>query len=53
MGVGANLGDPVRQVERALLELDRWGRLRVSSLYRAEPLGERPQPWDINAVAEL
>ena len=25
----------------------------MSSLYRAEPLGERPQPWYINAVAEL
>jgi 2-amino-4-hydroxy-6-hydroxymethyldihydropteridine diphosphokinase len=43
----------VRQVERALAALGRLGRVRASSLFRTEPLGERGQPWYVNAVAEL
>ncbi len=43
----------MRQVERALAELARWGPLRASSLYRTEPLGDPNQPWYVNAVAEL
>ena len=53
VGLGANLGDPVRQIETALRELAGWGPLRVSSLYRTEPLGDPTQPWYVNAVAEL
>ncbi len=53
IGLGANLGDPVRQVQRALAELAAWGPLRASSLYRTEPLGDPDQPWYVNAVAEL
>jgi len=43
----------VRQVEGALAELACWGPLRISSLYRTEPLGDPDQPWFVNAVAEL
>jgi 2-amino-4-hydroxy-6-hydroxymethyldihydropteridine diphosphokinase len=53
VGIGANLGDPEAQVQRALADLERLGRLRASSLYRSEPLGEPDQPWFVNAVAEL
>jgi 2-amino-4-hydroxy-6-hydroxymethyldihydropteridine diphosphokinase len=40
-------------VERALDSLRALGRLRASSLYRSEPLGEPGQPWYVNAAAEL
>ncbi len=53
IGLGANLGDPIAQVERALCELRCLGSLRASSLYRTEPLGDADQPWYVNAVAEL
>lgn len=53
VGVGANLGDPVRQVREALAALGGLGKLRASSLYRSEPLGDPQQPWYVNAVAEL
>ncbi len=52
IGVGANLGDPVAQVEWALRELAKRGPTRFSSLYRSEPLGDPEQPWYVNAVAE-
>jgi 2-amino-4-hydroxy-6-hydroxymethyldihydropteridine diphosphokinase len=56
VGLGANLGEPRRQVEAALGELDAIPRTRVvkrSSLYRSCPLGYANQPDFINAVAEL
>lgn len=53
VGLGANLGDPEAQVRGALRELARLGDLRASSLYRTEPVGDRTQPWYVNAVAEL
>lgn len=56
VGVGANLGDPVRQVREALAALDRLPQTRVSarsSLYRCAPIGELDQPDFINAVALL
>ncbi len=53
VGIGANLGDPVRQVRGALDALAALGLARASSLYRTEPLGDPGQPWYVNAVAEL
>lgn len=53
VGVGANLGEPLRQVRAALAALGGLGKLRASSLYRSEPLGDPDQPWYVNAVAEL
>jgi 2-amino-4-hydroxy-6-hydroxymethyldihydropteridine diphosphokinase len=53
VGLGANLGDPAAAVRGALRELARWGPLRASSLWRSEPLGDRGDPWYVNAVAEL
>jgi 2-amino-4-hydroxy-6-hydroxymethyldihydropteridine diphosphokinase len=40
-------------VTAALADLARLGRLRASSLYRTEPLGDPDQPWYVNAVAQL
>lgn len=56
VGLGANLGDPRRQLEQALRELDELPdtRLRTrSSLYRSAPVGHAGQPDFVNAVAEL
>ena len=56
VGVGSNLEEPARQVERALSELDGLPHSRVvrrSSLYRSAPLGHAAQPDFVNAVAQL
>ena len=52
LGLGANLGDPRRQLADAVARL---GALledvRVSSVYRSEPVGHRDQPDFYNLVA--
>lgn len=56
IGLGSNLGDPRRQVERALEALDRLPltrRAATSRLYASRPLGPQDQPDFINAVALL
>jgi 2-amino-4-hydroxy-6-hydroxymethyldihydropteridine diphosphokinase len=56
VGIGSNLGDPVREVEQAFGELDRLPHSRVvkrSSLYRSAPVGYADQPDFVNAVAQL
>jgi len=54
VGVGANLGDCIATVERALTELDSLGRVaRRSSLYRTQPWGNLEQPPFVNAAALL
>lgn len=38
----------------AIAELEKWGPLRASSLWRTEPLGgDSSQPWYVNAVVEV
>jgi 2-amino-4-hydroxy-6-hydroxymethyldihydropteridine diphosphokinase len=56
VGVGSNLGDPLRQVRDALAELGRLPHTRLvksSSLYRSAPVGYAAQPEYVNAVAQL
>lgn len=56
VGLGANLGDPRRQVESALGALGRLGASRrgpVSPPYRSAPLGPADQPDYLNAVVVL
>ena len=54
VGVGANLGDPARNVERALELLGELGAVVArSALYRTRPWGKADQPWFVNAVALL
>jgi len=56
VGLGSNLDDPQRQVERALAELHAIPRtklVRASSLYRSAPVGYAQQPDFVNAVAQL
>lgn len=56
IGIGSNLGDPVRNVRAALSSikaLDRTGFLAASALYRNPPMGPADQPDYVNAVASV
>jgi len=56
VGLGSNLDDPRAQVLRAaaaLAQLPQTGSVRLSPLYRTQPLGEVVQPVFVNAVAGL
>ncbi len=56
IGLGANLGDPRRQLTEALDRLaaaEEVEVLRVSSFYLNPPLGPPDQPWYVNAVAQV
>lgn len=56
IALGANLGDPVAQVRRALDELARLPATRLevySALYRSQAEGYTAQPDFINAVARV
>lgn len=56
VGLGSNLGDPRRQVERAFDDLAALASTRLvarSPLYRSAPWGVTDQPAFVNAVAEL
>ena len=56
VGLGANLGDPERQLRAAMDALDALPHVRIaraSSLYRSAPWGRVDQPEFINAVVEL
>jgi 2-amino-4-hydroxy-6-hydroxymethyldihydropteridine diphosphokinase len=54
IGIGSNLGDSVKNVERAIGELTTLGALVArSSLYETAPWGDVEQPEFINAAALL
>lgn len=56
IGLGSNLDNPRRQVERALEALDRLPLTRcreTSRLYASRPVGPQDQPDFVNAVARL
>ena len=56
IGLGANLGDPLRQLReaaRALAALPGSSRGPLSPVYRSAPLGPQDQPDFLNAVAAL
>lgn len=56
IGLGANLGDPRRQLQEALAKLaaaEEVEVLKVSTFYLTLPLGPPDQPWYVNAVAQL
>jgi 2-amino-4-hydroxy-6-hydroxymethyldihydropteridine diphosphokinase len=56
LGLGSNLGDPVRQLQAAisaLAELPSTRLLRQSALYRCAPWGIVDQPEFVNAVVEI
>lgn len=56
VALGANLGDPVGQIETALEDLTKLSGTRViqrSGLYASKPAGYADQPDYVNAVAKL
>jgi 2-amino-4-hydroxy-6-hydroxymethyldihydropteridine diphosphokinase len=56
IGLGANLGDPRRQLREALAGLaaaEEVEVLAVSRFYLNPPLGPEDQPWYVNAVARV
>jgi 2-amino-4-hydroxy-6-hydroxymethyldihydropteridine diphosphokinase len=56
VGIGANLGDPAAQIERALELLaaeDGVEVIAVSSLRETDPVGYEDQPRFLNGAAEL
>jgi len=56
IGLGANLGDPHRQLQEALAKLaavEEVEVLKVSAFYLNPPLGPPEQPWYVNAVAQV
>lgn len=56
IGLGANEGDPRRQVEEAIARLaatEEIELLQASSFYLNPPLGPADQPWYVNAVIQV
>jgi 2-amino-4-hydroxy-6-hydroxymethyldihydropteridine diphosphokinase len=55
VGLGSNLGDKRRNLERARRRLERAGVkiLKASSVYRTEPVDRADQPWFLNQVLEV
>jgi len=56
VGLGSNLDQPVRQIEKALDALDEIDHCRLvvaSPLYTSPPMGRGDQPDYVNAVAAL
>ncbi|MEW6388699.1 MAG: 2-amino-4-hydroxy-6-hydroxymethyldihydropteridine diphosphokinase [Thermodesulfobacteriota bacterium] len=56
IGLGANLGDPPRQLQEALVrlgEVEEVEVLQVSAFYLTPPLGPPGQPWYVNGVAQI
>lgn len=56
IGLGSNIGDRAANLKRALNLLKARQGLKVkkaSSLYEAEPVGLKGQPWFLNAVVEV
>jgi 2-amino-4-hydroxy-6-hydroxymethyldihydropteridine diphosphokinase len=56
VGLGANIGEPRRQLQTALQEMRALPKTRItrtSGFYRSAPVGHIDQPEFLNAVAEL
>lgn len=56
VGLGANIGEPRRQIEAAIAELEKLpdtNSVLASRLYRSAPVGYPDQPDFLNAVARI
>lgn len=55
LGLGANLNDPINQLNQAVAALkalpDTDGKIKVSAFYSSKPMGPQDQPDYVNAVA--
>jgi len=52
LGLGSNLGDRGKNIQSAMVLLERWGFsiIRSSSIYETEPFGVKDQGWFFNMV---
>jgi 2-amino-4-hydroxy-6-hydroxymethyldihydropteridine diphosphokinase len=56
IGIGSNVGDKVRQCERAIseiLKVDRHKLLAKSPLFKTKPIGYVSQDWFVNGVIKI
>jgi 2-amino-4-hydroxy-6-hydroxymethyldihydropteridine diphosphokinase len=56
IGLGSNLDDPSKQIERALLAVAKWPGIelrKTSRLFQSTPWGVSDQPDFVNAAAEI
>ncbi len=56
IGIGSNLGDRVKQCERAIseiLKIDHHKLLARSSFFETQPVGYTSQDWFVNAVIKI
>lgn len=56
LGIGSNLGNPVSNCDGAVIrmsDIEGINVLRVSSLYRTQPVGFEDQDWFVNGVVEI
>ncbi len=56
LGLGSNLGDREKNIKEALRRLQESGmarEIKISSLYEAEPVGVKNQPFFLNAVLRM
>jgi 2-amino-4-hydroxy-6-hydroxymethyldihydropteridine diphosphokinase len=56
IGIGSNIGDKLKNCEKAILEilrLDRHKLLARSSLFRTQPMGYTSQDWFVNGVIKI
>lgn len=56
IGVGSNLGDPVKNCQDAIDKLSAENELKAitcASFYRTEPVGVKNQNWFVNTVLEV
>jgi 2-amino-4-hydroxy-6-hydroxymethyldihydropteridine diphosphokinase len=56
LSLGSNVGDRVKTIEQAVVELDRTGDIqvcRLSGFYRTEPLDMESEAWFINCAAQV
>jgi 2-amino-4-hydroxy-6-hydroxymethyldihydropteridine diphosphokinase len=50
LSLGSNLGKKGENLQKALVDLERWGVkiIRSSKIYKTEPVGKKDQPWFYN-----
>ena len=56
IGVGSNLGIPSENCKKAITLINNHHSIKVmacSSLYHTEPIGNKNQPWFVNAALEV
>ena len=56
IGIGSNLGSPLKNCQRSITLLEEHPRIEViarSSFYETEPVGPTDQNWFLNAVAKV